>query len=310
MDIDDEKFYAGGLIGYIDTNAKRGTNIKNCHVSNGYIKGRICGGILGRIKGYDSAKSKFHITDCSNSCKIEGSITGGICGTTFYTYCYFINCMNAGTISADKYASGIAAKFQGEMSNCCNRGNITGKEYASGVVANAYSDAYLEIDNCVNYGVLQSDNPENACAILSTSTNKAPVYLTNNFYVSDTPMTGKVKITKEENNHALTDAEMKSAAILTALNSTGNPEYCNWLSDSRGYPILDYYAEILADVDNIPFDDKDKAIDYSNVPDDGIVDLFSMTGVNVYSGPKNSIPLLEKGVYIVIYDSLRFKVVF
>ena len=173
------------VIGFIGRLEENGI-VKNLKIGNGEITGKNnVGGLVGENKGtiincsnhatitslnYQAGGivgcnlEKGKIIDCTNTGKVVATIAnaGGIAGSNFISdsdinkRAEIINCFNAGEISANEQAGGIAGSLGKSIINKCNN---TGKIYTTssnmsgGIVSYAESG---EISECNNYGAVYS----------------------------------------------------------------------------------------------------------------------------------------------------------
>ena len=142
--VDNENGYAG-LFGYADaqTEEKMAT-IENVLVSNGYIKGNVCGGIVG--KG-----GNLIVSHCRNGAAVEGQDVGGIVGNGSKA---IHNCSNVGLLTGF-YVGGIVGgkNSKAEITECFNEGSITTSGCSGGILC---SSIKASIDNCYNTGAISA----------------------------------------------------------------------------------------------------------------------------------------------------------
>lgn len=151
-----EKSIIGGLIGKTVA-----TNISNCNFSGEIIAQENSS--VGGIVGFSDSANDI-IKNCSNSGKLQGSIVGGIVGSSTGS---IEDCYNSGTISSDSKMGGIVGEFRnGNISNCYNTGKITTANdssryplYAGGIVAycELLSNRTL-VNACYNTGEIIANN--------------------------------------------------------------------------------------------------------------------------------------------------------
>lgn len=129
----------GGLFGAAcGVNADSLAVIENVFVTNGFIKGSDCGGILGKCLGF------VLVSRCWNGATIEGENVGGIVG---WQGNKIHNCFNKGNLSG-KSVGGIAGFVAKEIIECYNDGNITASSFGGGIIGRNQGRAV--IDNCYN----------------------------------------------------------------------------------------------------------------------------------------------------------------
>ena len=141
--VDNEGGYAG-LFGYADSrNMDEPTVIENLWVSNGYIHGSTCGGIIG--KG-----ATCEVSNCKNGADIEGSMVGGIMGSGGIKVS---NCSNVGRLTGMN-VGGIVGDLSGaEVTECFNEGDIAASRIAGGILCNSLK---ATLDNCYNAGTVSA----------------------------------------------------------------------------------------------------------------------------------------------------------
>lgn len=316
LDVKAEKqeFKCAGIIG--DASRILDVSVLNCHLIDGEISGNDeVAAIVAHASSssrVNNTKKKIHVSKCSNSAVLEAKRTAGIIEDIKGVPLIIDNCINFGAVFADNYAGGIAgySSRTSEIFNCCNAGDVISKaSSASGIFDQCLED--VTIRNCVNYGIISSEQPEHVGAIFADyyDVYQKDVFLKDNFYISGIPLTTAEDIKQDVNNRALTESEMKSSATLRALNSAGDSSYCKWVRGSSGYPVLDFYAKLYAGVESVAPDENENVVKYSDIPDNGIVQIFSMTGANIYSGQKCMLPSIEKGIYIIVYKNKRLKII-
>lgn len=313
LDVKDEtkNFMGGGIIGC--ASQVLDVTVLNCHSINGKISGNayVAGIVADATAKNNSIKKKIHVSKCSNSATLEGTYASGIIYSIRYIPSTIDNCINCGSVSTDIFAAGIVGICQtSEIFNCCNAGDVTSKgSSVSGINTRCLTD--VTIRNCANYGIISSGKPEHLGAIYAdhNDKNRKDVFLKDNYYISGIPLTAMENIKQDVNNQALTKSEMKSSATLKALNSVDDPSYCKWVHGSTGYPVLDFYAKLCSGVESITSDGNEKVNKYYDIPDNGIIHVFSITGTNIYTGLKQTLPAIEHGIYIVAYKNNIFKVI-
>lgn len=124
--------------------------IENVFVTSGYIKGAICGGIVG-------SGNITLVSRCWNGATIETvddmtyGCFGGIVGRDAYQ---IKNCYNVGNVSG-YYAGGIVGFGTAEIEECYNEGDITGT-FAGGIYGYSMQRKVV-ISNCYNQGSVDAD---------------------------------------------------------------------------------------------------------------------------------------------------------
>ena len=141
--VDNEGGYAG-LFGYADCwIADETAVIENLWVSNGYIHGSTCGGIIG--KG-----AKCEVSNCRNGADIEGSIIGGIMGSGGIKVS---NCSNVGRLTGMNVGGIVGDRSGAEVTECFNEGDIAASRIAGGILCNSLR---ATLDNCYNTGAVSA----------------------------------------------------------------------------------------------------------------------------------------------------------
>jgi hypothetical protein len=113
--------------------------IENVFIASGYIKGGICGGIVGN-------GTHLIVSHCRNEATIEGEVTGGIVGSGSERV---INCSNTGTLSGSNVGGIIGGASSAEIIECYNDGNITATQIGGGILCRSQKAA---LNNCYNTG--------------------------------------------------------------------------------------------------------------------------------------------------------------
>lgn len=309
--IDQETRYAAGIVGDIYgfiSGPSGSTILENCHTLDGYIRGKDAAGIA-------NYSSHGYIKNCSNSASVMSvdekidkyASAAGIVNDARNS---IMNCVNMGKISGVK-ASGIASYCDGfKVENCCNAGEIfSSDDFCAGIVAtNVITESKLTIANCVNYGNLQSSTGDGIASIYNKNSYKyRHIYLENNFYLSEYELCVQKYQIETHNNHAVSMEEMKSAATIEALNNHDNTEYSKWVSGPDGLPTFDWYVELCAGIDEIKMDPQPDS--FATLPKDAVITVYSLTGEQVYTGSKENLPSLHKGIYLIRHKSQTFKII-
>ena len=126
--------------------------IENVFVRDGYIKGRVSGGIVGH--GADLV-----VSHCRNSAMIEGLEVGGIMGEGARVRAN--NCSNSGQL-VGSHVGGIVGGRQSRavVTECFNEGDIMASEIGGGIICETYNalsgNGYIAIDNCYNTGAVSA----------------------------------------------------------------------------------------------------------------------------------------------------------
>ena len=140
--VDNGGGYAG-LFGYADSWTDEDVVIENLWVSNGYIHGSTCGGIVGQ-------GSRVVVSYCRNGADIEGSKVGGILGSGGATV---HRCSNVGRLTGSDVGGivGGMSEAAAAVTECFNDGDITASRIGGGILC---SSARATIDNCYNTGTV------------------------------------------------------------------------------------------------------------------------------------------------------------
>lgn len=179
------------------------TEVKNVAIT-GYIKGgRSIGGIVGKI---GKTNNGGIIENCANFATVIGSDskgTGGICGAA-YNGGSIKNCYNAGTVTntGKSIIGGIAGGNEIALINCYNVATITCPGTSASIATQATGGSY---ENC--------------------------------YWLTGTAGVGVYGLTTESVQEK-TEAEMKSAAFVKALNGDGSAFVKDTENINNGYPIL------------------------------------------------------------------------
>ena len=131
-----------GVFGYADSRvADEPAVIENLWVSNGYIQGGHCGGIVGQ-------GSRLVVSHCRNGADIEGVYVGGIVGNGGEAVS---NCSNTGRLTGMEVGGIVGGISGAEVTECFNEGDIMASRTAGGIVCGAQK---ATIENCYNIGTV------------------------------------------------------------------------------------------------------------------------------------------------------------
>lgn len=123
--------YTGALMGYTFSNSQ----VSNCYIASGSVKGTTCvGGLGGRFSGING------ILNCYSDAEVSGETkAGGLLGETYLPNGSVINSFSHGNVTASSdYAGGLIGYTERvSLENCYAEGNITGKRFVGGVVGYA-----------------------------------------------------------------------------------------------------------------------------------------------------------------------------
>ena len=157
---DNSYVYAGGVVGFIEANGGRVSNIINCYNTGNISITTSSSSVVGGIVGYIGPLSS--ISNCYNTGTVNvasfSSYTGGIVGS-IGSVSSATNCYNTGTISnitiSSSYVGGITGELLADsfILNCYNSGNISSSSATidiGGVAGNTFLGS--SIKNCYNTG--------------------------------------------------------------------------------------------------------------------------------------------------------------
>ena len=123
--------YTGALMGYTFSNSQ----VSNCYIASGSVKGTTCvGGLGGRFSGING------ILNCYSDAEVSGETkAGGLLGEIYLPNGSVINSFSHGNVTASSdYAGGLIGYTERvSLENCYAEGNITGKRFVGGVVGKA-----------------------------------------------------------------------------------------------------------------------------------------------------------------------------
>lgn len=268
--------YFGALAGYM----KNGT-IDHCSVESGTVKTVV---ITGRTGGLAGSAENSAIKNCSNKAKVDADYSRS-------------NNSRAGGIAGE----GNSARIE----NCRNAGEVyaIGSDTTAGGIAGASSGGGAAVQNCYNVGKVHSDGAWRIGAILGSGAAAGQgKWLENNGAAGP-------------DEDKMTDAQMKSDALVTALNNwvNGKSGFLRWAKVAGGYPVLVSEARLSgitysiggAGAIAVPNFDKDKksysitvpcdksqaAITLTPARIDGTATIAKNTGANLGTG--NSVATIE-----------------
>ncbi len=221
---------AVGLVGFLGgkSDVSGGTDtfengwqpaVRNVIVGEGYIRGRrMVGGVVGRV---GETNNGVIIENCANHAAISNTDAkgvGGILGTS-YGKGVVRNCYNTGSVSTTYScpAGGIVGANGGvDIYNCYNIGKIDSNGAVKGRGIGGHDSGSYTVDNC--YTLPDCDDDKDSKGYYKSSTQKISVNVTQ-----------------------VSAAQLKSSAILSALNANGNI-FVIESSKNNGYPILYFEA--------------------------------------------------------------------
>lgn len=216
-------------------------------ISNCVNRARVCG--EDRIGGVAGRFNTGVIDRCGNYGNVAGDWdTGGVIGKS--SNAIVSNSYNYGRIEANSSVAGLCRSFDkaANVKNCMNYGYVYSKNSgarASGLID--YIKVSGDIENCVNYGKVIAEQGESS-AIFGGLGEKYRVQGTHLYYLE----TSAFKYLCAGNAYikdclSMTSRQMKSPEFLDKLNENvrnlnskdESVNYCNWKTDSEGYPILE-----------------------------------------------------------------------
>lgn len=303
--------------------------IDNCDVY-GNITGKYrTAGILGVSEQY----SYTTITECNFYGTINATVTiGGICGNMWsgkIEYCNNYGNISATGVAAGIVASfGDESEPKSLVKNCANFGNIAsigGKSYTSaggvcGVVENttvedclnigtvtvvsdeSYANVggicvrsygYVEINNCLSYGVISSTAPDErsitgAVIAAAMKNSTKDTYLTNNYYLAGVADVGVAQYGTSYSFEVIdsvvgvaeeiTETQAKNGTVLNLLNNEreGGPWEQNTRKDAYPYPVK--RTEYIFPIDETTTIDHEYGIIYTYRQ--GLTDVLEVIGYN------------------------------
>lgn len=142
-----------GVVGIL----AEGATVSNVNILSGSISGTDgVGSIVGRMLKHGT------VQNCTNNASVKGTGTnvGGIVGAAYYTEMnkemHITDCVNTGSVNADRYCTGgIAGMSAAFISGCENRGAVTSKSYQVGGIT-GYQVSAGGIKGCDNYADITS----------------------------------------------------------------------------------------------------------------------------------------------------------
>ena len=241
--------------------------IEDVFVTNGYIRGRCCGGIAGQTS--DSVL----ISRCWSGVTLEGlgnSFTAGCGGIVGYNNVSVLNiqkCYNIGSVGA--YCAGgiIGGGREIEIEECYNRGDITGT-LAGGIFGGTMM-GNITINDCYNtgnitantdYGTVQSSAPAGPAAggiAGAKLMSSGSVTITNGYNVGDVSSTRNM------------GCIMAYAAGNKVFESIYYLNTCSDEIEGCGIPLAEDYMRSQAFVDQLNGRNRDQvwALDVDNIND-------------------------------------------
>lgn len=338
IDNSDKKYGASaGLFGYAkgknNNNEVSPAIIENIFLTNGYIKGSFCGGIVGD----GGSPASTVVSRCWNGATIEGvanSRCGGIVGNNVYQV---NNCYNKGTVTG-YYAGGIVGYGTAlTIEECYNEGDISGT-YIGGIYGlSMRHDVY--INNCYNTGHIDA-NGENLMPTIPAGPAAggiAGIFAGNSCTVISCYNVG-----------AVTSTQDAGCILAFGPNATflSNAYINTCTAGGEGTPLSEEYMRSQTFVDDLNGRDQVWALDENNINDGfpilvennlavktspepsfklypnpthgrfivegtGLVTIVDMLGQQVYRQKIDGILSIElpKGLYFVTLDNATRKLV-
>ena len=252
---------------------------------------------VGAIMGYCDGS---HIINCSMAGTIEGgpAEVGGIVGTC-QGGSVIEGCVSTGTINAHSSCGGIVGYAPGcTISNCFSSAEVNCPlAYMVGGIAGWLYES--EISNCVAVGKVTAEvgsawlgGMSPVCSELEEST------ASNCYYVE--ALTGCKPLSAQPGVTAVTEDELKSEAILQALNVDEV-----WCAGSDGFPALEWTVSGHSAISSIPAAKTEVTVAAGciHVDADGQpVAVYDLSGRMVYSVSglaRASFAPASRGIYLV-----------
>lgn len=237
----------GGVIGAIENNV----TVKNCVVTDGYIKGKqYVGGIIGYIAGnqpmtVDNCSNGADVTITNTSTSDADGAAGGIIGVVYDTNSAAVTgCSNTGKVSCTSVSSKIK-HFGGiigwvrdvtTVQNSYNAGEVCGNTFNGGIVAHA--SAQVTIQYCYNKGYVHA---------FGTSVISNSYYSAGGIACYVTGANSLIEYCFNRGNvEAYSTSAYYNGGIIAGLNATGAVvQYCYTTGAITGYSASYYRAAIV-----------------------------------------------------------------
>ncbi len=244
--------YVGAIAGH-----NEGT-IKNCTVTGTSVTntaststGCGTGGIVGHNEGI--------VDGCVNSAEVIGDWkVGGIVG--YLNEGIVMNCGNTGYVTnnldsdsntGQQGTGGIAGSVDSKtyILNCYNKGSITTNGYQSGGGIAGYTNQGI-IRSCYNVGyIMERGSNENAGGVVGrthSASNVVDCYYSGNC-LSDDVGIGAISNGTTDSTESMTEDAMREADFVDTLNAAAKDAqaaytsvtFCEWISVSAGFPVID-----------------------------------------------------------------------
>ncbi len=209
------------------------TTIKNLYIGAGSVIEGAAYDNVGAIVGFGSGGT---IENCCNMGTVKGGsfCTGGIVGIA--EHMSISGCVNKGVVSGHSYSGGIAGQaYDCTVTSCYSTGKIDcpGAFLAAGIVgwaleSTSLSNCYAtgEVDAAPGSSWLAGKSP--ICGELENAT------ASNCYYVE--ALTGCKPITPQAGVEAVTESDLRSAAMADKLNAELDTPA--WAAVSNGFPML------------------------------------------------------------------------
>ena len=217
---------ASGIIGQL-LNGK----VINCY-NAGKANGLGAGGIV-------AFTDNSNVINCYNIGSINGGsaqFSGGIVGYFGNTnlHSFIVNVYNAGDVSVNIEAAGIAGGLQGTLENSYNIGKVSGDTSSGGIVGQIYTKTLPEIKNSYNVG------KSSGGGLVGIMYGDYEYKLGNNYYLKSTADYGFYSLKSNEGAEPLTKDKMPS--VISVIN--GDNAFVEDINNiNNGYPILKWQAE-------------------------------------------------------------------
>ena len=340
-----EKIYGnyGGLFGKVqgvrDGQDTYPAVVENVFVTNGFIKGSCCGGIVA------NGNSTTLVSRCWNGATIVGTGSGMyregsgcIVGTDAYQV---VNCYNKGDISGYCVGGIVGTGSANLIEECYNEGDVTGT-YAGGIFGAAQQNRMV-INNCYNMGSISADGSVMSNVPVGPAAAGIAAYIwriSSNNSITNCYNVGAISSTKDagcivafdpsgmtfENNFYISTCDaggegdpldedfMQSQAFVDFLNSLGTGQV--WVLDENntngGFPVLAGIDLAVGEMPDTPFSVYPNPTQGQfTVEGTGTVRIINMMGqvVGTREIDGRQTFTLPKGMYFVTLNGQTAKVV-
>ena len=211
--------------------------INNAHVHGSYYSGGVLGtSSYDRTVGFQG--SKFKVSKCYNTGKVEGRWAGGIIAalvqnnTAYQGTTVVEECFNTGEVSSnfdgsastsENHVGGIVARNYGVIRNCYNTGAIdgNGKSNTGGICGDAYK-ANGGIYSSYTTGAVTAGSDVNTGAVvgfIAAANTKVEVIYLNTSYSVGAGSNKAANVADASKLVSKTDAEMETAATYSGWDT-------------------------------------------------------------------------------------------